>query len=341
MSLDKHHSTHNDIKLTAGEIATLWSQYQSDTMAICVLKHFLSKVEDSDLYPVLQYALDRSQHHVKVISEIFDADKFPLPVGFTDDDVNINAPPLFSDIFVAMYIRHMAILGMAAGTVAVGMCARADASRLFMEIVAETVELHNKARQLLLEKGVYVRTPFLSTPDKVEFVSKQSFLTGFFGEKRPLTAMEITHLFFNVLNNALGKAMVMAFAQAATSRDVEDFMLRGKEVCEKHIDLFGDVLMQDDLPSPMTWDAHVTDSTIAPFSDKLMLFHINVMAAAGISNYAAAAAASQRRDIGFLYARLLPEIVLYAEDGLKLMIDNHWLEEPPLATNRDALTHKS
>jgi hypothetical protein len=30
----------NDIKLVSSEIATLWTTYISDSMAICVFKHF-------------------------------------------------------------------------------------------------------------------------------------------------------------------------------------------------------------------------------------------------------------------------------------------------------------
>lgn len=341
MSVDKKQFMHNDIRLTAGELAVLWSQYQADTMVICVLKHFEAKLEDPDIRPVLEFAIEKALNHIKVIREIFNSDKYPIPIGFNDSDVNVDAPRLFSDVFLAMYLRHMAMLGMTAGAIAVGMCARSDVSIIIMDIMADAVELHDKARKLLLVKGLYIRSPALSTPDKVEFVSKQSFLTGFFGEKRSLTAMEIAHLFFNGSTNTLGKALMMGFAQVAGSPDVKDFMQRGKNISSKHIKLLSDTLIKEDLPAPMTCESTVTDSTTAPFSDKLMVFHTNIMIAQGLGNYSGAIAVSQRRDIGLLYARLLPEIGLYAEDGLKIMIENQWMEEPPQANNRDAIVKKS
>ncbi|MDD4600015.1 MAG: DUF3231 family protein [Negativicutes bacterium] len=337
MSVDKKQFMHNDIRLTAGELAVLWSQYQADTMVICVLKHFGAKLEDPDIHPVLQFAIEKALNHIKVIREIFNSDKYPIPIGFNDSDVNVDAPRLFSDVFLAMYLRHMAMLGMTAGAIAVGMCARSDVSIIIM---ADAVELHDKARKLLLGKGLYSRSPALSTPDKVEFVSKQSFLTGFFGEKRSLTAMEIAHLFFNSSTNILGKALMMGFAQVAGSPDVKDFMQRGKNISSKHIKLLSDMLIKEDLPAPMTCESTVTDSTTAPFSDKLMMFHTNIMIAQGIGNYSGAIAVSQRRDMGLLY-RLIPEIGLYAEDRLKIMIENQWMEEPPQANNRDAIVKKS
>jgi hypothetical protein len=68
-----------------------------------------------------------------------------------------------------------------------------------------------------------------------------------------------------------------------------------------------------------------------------MLFHILAMNASGIANYATAMAASPRRDIGLKYAAFIPEISLYAKDGLNLMIKHGWMEEPPQADDRDRL----
>lgn len=332
---------HNTTRLNAGEVATLWAQYQSDTMVTCVFKYFLAKITDQDIARIVEYALKQAQDHISVIKDILAEDTYPIPIGFADNDVNLDAPRLFSDVFVALYLRQMSVLGMTAGALAVGACARSDASILFMDVIAGAVELHDRARQLLLAKGIYIRPPTISPPGKAEFISKQSFLTGFFGDKRPLTAIEVTHLFLNTQTNAMGKAMMMGFAQVASSSDVKDFMQRGKAISSKHMSLFGDTLTKEDLPAPMSWDANVTDSTTAPFSDKLMMFHTAAMISAGIGNYAAAAAVSQRRDIGIMYARLLPEIGLYAEEGLKIMIENHWMEEPPQVEDRNALVLRS
>lgn len=336
--MSSNDTIHKIIRLTAGEVSSLWSQYQSDTMASCVMSHFLAKVEDQDIRDVLEFSLQKSQEHIGAIQQIFNSGKFPIPIGFTGDDVNSNAPRLFTDVFVAKYLRHMAILGMAGGTLAFSMCARTDVSALFKHVIADAVELHDKARIMKLEKGIYTRPPAITTPDKVEYVSRQSFLGNIFGAKmRPLTVIEITHLFANIQTNSLGKAMMMGFAQVAKNPTVKEHMLRGKAIATKHIKLFSDVLINEDLPAPMTWDNEVTDSVISPFSDKLIMFHTGAMIAAGLGNYAASAAVSQRSDIGIMYARLMPEIALYGEDGMNVTIDNQWMEEPPQATDRNKL----
>ena len=64
------------------------------------------------------------------------------------------------------------------------------------------------------------------------------------------------------------------------------------------------------------------------------------MSAAGIGNYATAAAASQRSDLLLNYERLSIEIGQYAKDGADIMISNEWLEQPPGTLDKDRLTKK-
>ena len=87
----------------------------------------------------------------------------------------------------------------------------------------------------------------------------------------------------------------------------------------------------------MGWDSAVSNNTTNIFSDKLIMFHVSAMIAAGIGNFGMSMAASPRRDLGLKYASLIPEILLYAEDGANIMIKHGWMEEPPQADDRDQL----
>lgn len=236
-----------------------------------------------------------------------------------------------------MYLRNMSVLGMAAGAVSLGIATRPEVVKFFKSVLKTAVGLQDLTRDLMLKQGTYVRPPFISTPDKVDFVERQSFLTGFLGEKRSLVAPEITMLFNNIQTNAIGKTLITGFAQTAQSREVKDYFIRGKRIAQKHIDIFSDILKKEDLPAPMTWDTALSDSTIPVFSEKLMMFHVSGMIAAGIGNYGASMSGSPRRDLGLKYASLIPEIALYAEDGANIMIKHGWLEEPPQSDNRDKL----
>lgn len=325
------------IRLTASEMASLWTQYINDTLAVCVNSYFLEKVEDEEVRPIIEFTLEASKENMAIARTIFEKDDFPIPLGFTEQDVNVKAPRLFSDTFVLMYLRQMSILGMAGSSGALGLATRPDVVAFHKRILNLGVELQDQTRELMLKQGTYVRPPYISIPEKVDFVEKQHFLAGFVGKKRALTSVEISHLFINVQTNAIGKVLMTGFAQIAEGKDVKQFLIRGKKLSQKYIELFGDFLIKEDLPAPMSWDSAVTDSNASVFSDKLIMFHVSAMIAAGIGNFGMAMAASPRRDVGLKYASLIPEISLYAEDGANIMIKHGWLEEPPQTDDREKL----
>jgi hypothetical protein len=41
-----------------------------------------------------------------------------------------------------------------------------------------------------------------------------------------------------------------------------------------------------------------------------------------------------RRDLGGMYAKFLTDIGLYVEDGVNIMIEQGWMEQPPKAIDR-------
>ncbi|MGM7723800.1 DUF3231 family protein [Metabacillus sp. Hm71] len=333
--------TEHNIPLTASEMGFLWTQYLNDSLATCVFKYFEKVCEDKEILSLIKDAMNLSQKNLQTITYIFNDEKHPIPVGFTDEDVNVNAPRLFTDTFMLMYLQKMGIIAMAGIGVAIGVSARSDVSNFFTDLLLSTSELHDKARKVMLSKGVYIRPPHISIPDKVDFVKKQSFLFDFLGQnKRPLSSIEITHLFINVQTNALGKAMMMAFAQVCKGEDVKQYFMEGKGIANKHIKKFSSILTNGDVPAPMIWDSHVLDSTVAPFSDKLMMFHTTGMIAVGIGNYGTAAGTCHRMDLSATYTRLSAEIALYAEDGANILIKHGWLEEPPQADDRQALVNQ-
>jgi hypothetical protein len=105
------------------------------------------------------------------------------------------------------------------------------------------------------------------------------------------------------------------------------------------LETFRTFLIKDNLSSPNLWISEVTNSTVPPFSDKLMLFHIVTLVSAAVGFYSAGLSVSQRRDIALEYTGLVTEIGSYAEDGAQLLIKNGWLERPPIADDKDVLSN--
>ena len=326
-----------NIRLTAAEMSGLWTQYLSDTLAVCVGSYFLENVEDEEVRPVIEYTLDVANGNIAIVQELFKKEEFPVPIGFTEQDVKPKSPKLFSDPFVLMFYRNMSILAMAASGAALGLVTRPDVVDFFKRISMAAIKLQDLTRNLMLKQGTYIRPPYISIPDKVDFVKRDHFLAGFFGHKRPITSVEVTHVFLNIQTNMIGKALITGYAQIAQDKEVKEFMVRGIRIAQQHAKLFSEILISEDLPAPMSWDSAVSDSTTPVFSDKLMMFNVSSMIAAGIGNYGMAMAASPRRDIALRYATLIPEIALYAEAGAKIMIKNGWMEEPPQADDRNEI----
>jgi hypothetical protein len=325
---------HEQVKLTASELSNLWASYLADSMSICILKHFLEHVEDVDIKPLVAHALSLSQQHIEMIQGIFTEEKIQIPQGFTDQDVNLKAKRLFTDIFSIRYIRNMAKGGLITYGRVLQNTYRHDIRAFYSKCLSSTLELDTEAVRIMLAKGLAPRPPSIPYPQKIEFVHKQSFILEGLGRREILTGTEVTNLFANIQTNHLGTSITTAFSQVAQSNKVRKYLLRGKEVSLKHIDVLRRYLEMCSLPVPMSFDQEVTDSTEAPFSDKLMMFHFSLMIYAGIGNYGVAIAESQRSDLVIDYSRFNAEVLKLSEDGANIMIANDWLEQPPMSANR-------
>lgn len=325
------------IPLTSGELASMWTGYLGDSMANCVLQYFLKKVEDPEVKPLLEHAFGLTSEHLEFKKKLFEQEQFPVPYAFNEADVNLNAPKLFSDGFMLHYLRHMGIAGTTAYSMALASCSRQDIRAFFNHNLRTTAELLNKVTTLLQSKGILPRTPFFPYPDHAEFVQKESWLNGVLGDRRPLNASECTHLYLNIMTNCTGQALMIGFSQGTKSKEVIKYIVRGRDISAKHIEVFSSLLRDDHLPAPMNLAADVSNCTESPFSDKLMLYHTVSLSALGLGNYGAAIAASMRRDLAATYASLSAEIGTYADDGAELLIKNGWMEKMPGAIERNAL----
>src|SRR5690348_15538548 len=100
------------LDLTAAEMGKLWAAYLGNTMGNCVLSYYLKHIDDNHIKKILEYAFSLSTEFAQDIETIFDRAEFPVPVGFTDDDVNLEAPRLFYDDFYLHYLKYLCKAGM-------------------------------------------------------------------------------------------------------------------------------------------------------------------------------------------------------------------------------------
>ena len=327
--------------LTSSEAANLWNQYMGDSSAICIYSYLFQITADREIQSILEHALQLSKQHLEKITEFFSQANYPIPKGFTlENDVNLNAPRLFSDPFIIYYSEIMAIHGLTTYSLAVSSSERDDIRNYYNECIATASELLNKVIRLSKSKGQYAESPMIPSPDHIDFVEKKGILSDLFGDPKPLTVTEITSLFFNLKKTILAKSSTLAFCQVAESKEVRNLFTQGAELEENHVRDLSELMYKDNLPVPRTWDSDITDSTISPFSDKLMMFHIGFKLSASIAYYSSGMGTSRRADIVTTYSKIIMEVLKLSNDWLSLMVKNQWLEKQPEAVNRKSLTQR-
>ncbi|MGV8979763.1 DUF3231 family protein [Clostridium sp.] len=325
------------IPLVSSEIAGLWNSYMGDTMIVTVLKSFLIHVVDSETRAILQQTSDLSNQHIQDLTVIFNNEKLTIPEGFNDDDVNVNAPQLFNDHFYLAYLCFMSRVGMHNYTLALSQIARSDIRMYFTKRINENIDLYNNSTDIKLSKGVFIRAPRVEVSQKVTYVEDQSFITDFFGEKRPLLAIEITHIFSSIFSNIVGRAISTGFGQVSKNKKVSDFFFEGNDISTEGIHYLSGLLTEEGIPIPSTSDSFVTSSTVPPFSEKLMMSHIAVLISQGISSLGMAMADTMRSDLQAKYIKRTAEVIKYAKKCTNIMIENKWLQQPPQAVKHENL----
>lgn len=326
-----------DKKIVALDVSNLWTPYISNTMARCVNTYALKTITDSDIHSIFEKAQQLSNHLIQIITEIFQNEQFPIPLGFTEKDVHPDAPRLFSDEFWLFYLHGMSTHGLTAYSLGITTSHRLDVRRFYLEAYKDASELCDTTLNMLKSKGLLERVPTIALPEKVEFAKKQSFLAGWFGDHRPLNVIEISSLYFNLQKSSLAKGLILGFSQTAESKEIQSFFRRVVELADEHLSIFRSILHQDFISSSITWDTHITDSDIAPFSDKLMMFHSAFLIQAAMAYYGTALSGSMRRDLGLKYVSAIANDIKLAEECAKIMIDNEWFEEPPHSVDRKDL----
>lgn len=73
----------------------------------------------------------------------------------------------------------------------------------------------------------------------------------------------------------------------------------------------------------------MTTSTVAPFSDKIMMYCISLFCSFSLGGNSLGTAFSLRNDLPVKFSIVMKDVFEYAHEGAKLMIKYGWMEEPP------------
>ncbi|MCC5802286.1 DUF3231 family protein [Rossellomorea vietnamensis] len=328
-----------DIRLTTSEISALWTTYIKSSALNCFYTHFLTYLRDESIISLIEDSLKTNVETMREIEKLCVSEGFPIPSGFTEKDVDTSAPPLYTDIFVLSFVYRGGQVTSSHFTTIVSSVARSDVYDFFERCLTKALSLYKRSLQLMLEKGIYDRPPKINYPKSIEYIDHQpSLLETWLGETRPLNALELSELFFVIERNCIGIILLKGFIQTSRDKEVKEYLKKGKKLSEKQITAFNNVLVKDDAFPTYPVSMEVTDSTIAPFSEKLMLFFISSSNSVGLSTLCHAITMSTRKDLAVHYMLFVTEIMKYGAAGLKLLVERGWMEQPPQQEDRKDLS---
>lgn len=328
--------------LTSSEVGTLWLTYQEKTMILRMLEYFIEKADDEKAKAIMTGLYKQLNQYVSKITELFQVESAVIPIGFTSKDVNKDVPRLYDNGFDIMFIRLMKEISMALHTLNITMSYREDIVMLYKELTALTQGGYHTSTQYLLEKGMIARPPYVSMPSSVEFVKDTSYLGGavanLFSEKRELNTVEVAHIHHAIESNVIGMQMIMGFAQCANEPEVKKFFVKGGELAKSIVKELSETLLESDIQTPVPSGGNATRSTVAPFSDKLMMYCTSLFCSFSLGSNSLGTAFSLRNDLPAKMTVFMKDIFEYAHEGGKIMIRNGWMEEPPQMEQRKQLT---
>lgn len=127
----------------------------------------------------------------------------------------------------------------------------------------------------------------------------------------------------------------------AELEEVRNFMAKNVKLAGKDAESFDAILQRDHLPIPKKWDAEITDSTVSPFSDKLIMFHAGFLVNAALSYYGASLGSSLRSDIILNYSKVFTHAMEPGALSYNIMVKYGWLEKQREAIDRKFLAQGS
>ncbi|MBT2692744.1 DUF3231 family protein [Bacillus sp. ISL-55] len=327
------------IQLTSSEIGTLWGEYVNGTMIDAVNRYMFTIIEDESIKAIFADALATFEKQKNQMVTFLKNEGFPVPVGFSEADINKGAKRLFSDTFCLNYLHIMTLHGMTGHITALGVAVRKDLRDFYDSCDNDGKRMYHQTIELLLEKGSFQRDPLFYPAKHPEFIVSKDFTDGIFGKARSLSATEIISISFNVKKNIMAKTLSIAFSQVAHSKEVRKFLTESEKTADQQIQTFSKIMHEDNLPVPTSWEAEVTTSTDAPFSDKLMMYHTGFLFQAAQVYHGTGLASAMRTDLIATYETIILKNLMVTKKWFDIMEKNNWLEQPPLAPNRKELAN--
>ena len=328
-------------ELTSGEYGIVWQAYMDKVLFQQLFTCFAHSTIEPQAKRILEEYTSQNTRLVDALKLILQKEQMSVPLAFTSEDIDLNAPKLFDDLFHIAFLRLMAKTTLGSNAFNLSMSYREDVRGYFSNALKFSDAIYNTCTKYIKALGILPHPPYMAAPKGTQFVQESKFLKGVLtGNKRPLSAMEVSFLFSVIKANNVGVTMMKGFAQVAKDKQVAEYFTRGEQLAQSIADDITEVMMQNNVYPRLPWSFTLSDSKTAQFSDKFMMGVSEVLTGLGIAGKAANASTGMRSDLVLKMGMSTVKVLNFGSDGLKLMIDRGWLEEPPLVEKSyESVTH--
>lgn len=318
-------------KMSSTELGALWMTYQKKTMILRMLEYFIEKADDERAKNLMSGLWQQLQPKVIELKAMLENEGAACPIGFTKEDVNFEAPKLWGNGFDIMFSRVLKEISTGMYVVHMSTSYREDIITFYKQITAITQSYYNQFTQYLLEKSLLPRPTYVTMPKSIDYITDKKYMKGtnILGHKRPLNTVEFGLLYHAIETNSTGIQLMGGFAQCSNEEEIKKYFTKGKELSKEILRVDGDILLQNNIQPPATTVGTVTSSTIAPFSEKLMMFCTYLLGGFSLGGQGFSSAFNLRNDLEEKLGVQAKDVFKYTREGAMLMMSNGWLEEPP------------
>ncbi|OIK13342.1 DUF3231 family protein [Bacillus sp. MUM 13] len=322
---------HKQNKMSSAELGILWMTYHKKTMILRMVEYFIEKSDDQKAKALMQGMVKKLNPAVDEITIMLQNDGAAVPIGFTKEDVNLEAPKLYEHGFDIMFCRILKEISMGMYVLHTTLSYREDIIMFYKKLTDITQNYYNLFTQYLLENRLLPTPNYTEMPKSNEYITDSSYMKGtnLFGHKRPLNTVEFGLLFHSLETNITGMQLMKSFAQCATDAEAKKYFTKGKNLTKEIIKGTENILLENNIHPAATTGGEVTTSTIAPFSDKMMLFCTNLLGGFSLGSQGFANAFVLRNDIIAKSAIYAKDVYEFGLEGAKLMMSKGWMAEPP------------
>lgn len=330
-NIGRKRSMSNKIKMSSTELGALWMTHQKKTMIMRILEYFIEKSDDQKAKNLMSGLWEQLDSKIIELKTMLEDEGAAPPIGFTNNDVNLDAPKLFENGFDIMFCRILKEISMGMYVLHMNTTYREDIVTFYKQLTNITQTYYNHFTQYLLEEGLLPRPTYVNMPKSIDYITNTTYLKGsnLLGHKRDLNTVEFEILYHAVETNITGMQLMTGFAQSTKNKEVKKYFIKGKELSKEIVKETGNILLDNDIHPPATPGGTITSSKEAPFSEKLMLFCTYLLGGFSLGGQGFGTSLNLRNDLMAKSAIFAKDTYEFIHEGVTIMMSNGWLEEPP------------